>query len=118
MTLTLFTLHAMAPSKSSNPITQIALMRTVVVSLIIPSMFALLRSFNTNTMPALIAMIYNYSPAMTLNAKNSAHPSLFLSMIRGATDLMYVHVHMRRRMTRRRDWKLNKADCRGASSFT
>lgn len=38
------------------------------------------------------------------------HPSLFLSMMRGATARTYVHVQIMRRMTRRRDWKLNNAD--------
>ena len=35
---------------------------------------------------------------------------MFRSMRRGATARTYVHVQMRRRMTRRRDWKLNNAD--------
>lgn len=40
------------------------------------------------------------------------HPSLLRSIKRGATARTYVHVHIRRRMTSRRDWKLNSADCK------
>ena len=38
------------------------------------------------------------------------YPCLLLSMSRGATARMYVHVQMSRRMTSKRDWKLNSAD--------
>lgn len=38
------------------------------------------------------------------------YPSLLRSIKRGATARTYVHVQIRRRMTSKRDWKLNSAD--------
>jgi hypothetical protein len=43
-------------------------------------------------------------------------PDLFLSMRLGATERTYVQVQMRRRITSRSDWKLNRADCALAES--
>lgn len=40
----------------------------------------------------------------------STNPCLFRSTRLGATARTYVHVQMPRRMTRRRAWKLNRAD--------
>jgi hypothetical protein len=37
------------------------------------------------------------------------YPSLFLSIIEGMMEWMYVDVQMQRRMTRTRDWRLNIA---------
>lgn len=45
-----------------------------------------------------------------------AHPCLFRSTNRGATARTYVHVHIRRRMTSRSDWKLKSADYRMVKS--
>lgn len=42
-----------------------------------------------------------------------AYPSLFLSTILGIVPLTYVQVHIRRRRTSRRDWKLKSADWSG-----
>jgi hypothetical protein len=39
------------------------------------------------------------------------HPCLLLWICHGATVRMYMHVQIRRRMMRRRDWKSNSTDC-------
>lgn len=41
------------------------------------------------------------------------YPFLFLSRMPGVKWWTYVLVQMSSRMTRRRDWKLNSADCEG-----
>jgi hypothetical protein len=43
------------------------------------------------------------------------YPSLFLSINPGIMEWAYVLVQMKRRMTRRRDWRLNIAVCRKRS---
>lgn len=50
------------------------------------------------------------SPIRAHFQKRPGNPSLLESMSRGITPRMYVHVHIRSRRTKRRDWKLNSAD--------